>query len=104
MKSFQSWCRIELFFYMWSYIRVLDVVFNEASTMLFSCGDDKLLIEWNVETGQLVQYALSVSEILSLCLDLPGFSFCCLSSCVILSLFILSLVFLRSTFAVVLFS
>ena len=35
--------------------RVLDVVFNEASTRLFSCGEDKQIMEWNLENGQLIQ-------------------------------------------------
>ena len=37
-------------------MRVTGVCFHPSAPLLYSCGEDKLVIEWNIETGDIVQY------------------------------------------------
>lgn len=34
--------------------RVNDVVFNDQGTILYSCGDDRQIFEWNAQSGELI--------------------------------------------------
>jgi WD40 repeat protein len=36
--------------------RVLSVAFHTTSAVLFSSAEDKVVIEWSLETGEILQY------------------------------------------------
>jgi WD40 repeat protein len=55
--------------------KVNDLVFTEGSTFLFSCSDDLQVIKWNIENGEIVAYALSLS--LSILISVYFTTSCC---------------------------
>jgi len=51
-------------------LNVTDLVFNNTGSVLYSCSDDKLIFQWNVQTGTVTsQFKIDTHPIQKLCLN-----------------------------------